>query len=224
MASLLVTGFRDRQVSEETMAIGDQAVLSPAFPSSVVRTESTLKSDAKLDAFLADVEKRAYRMARFAIGDADEALDLTQDAMIRLATRYADKPEAQWPALFFRILQNRIRDHQRRQGVRQRVMAWAPPAYADREGPDPDPVEAAPDLAPDVLPDRLLELDDAQGAIEEAVAALPRRQQQTFLLRAWEGLDVAATAKAMGCSEGSVKTHYSRAVRALRARLEAHYR
>ncbi|MEO0974142.1 MAG: RNA polymerase sigma factor [Pseudomonadota bacterium] len=206
------------------MAIGEQAVLSPAFPAPVERTESALKSDAKLDHFLADVEKRAYRMARFAIGDADEALDITQDTMIRLATKYGDKPEGEWPALFYRILQNRIRDHQRRQSVRQRVMAWAPPPNPDREGRETDPIEAAPDQAPDILPERLLELGDAREAIDAAVAALPRRQQQTFLLRAWEGMDVADTARAMGCSEGSVKTHYSRALRALRVRLEEHHR
>lgn len=197
--------------------------LLTASYSATTDRESDLKRAAKLDAFLADVEKRAFRMAAYAVGDPEEALDITQDAMMRLAQRYADRPEGEWPALFHRILQNRIRDHQRRRGVRQRVIASGLAVGRDGDAP-PDPVDSAPDLAPDVLPDRLLELEDVAQALHEAVTRLPTRQQQTFLLRTWEGLDVAQTARAMGCSEGSVKTHYSRAVRALRARLETHYR
>jgi RNA polymerase sigma-70 factor (ECF subfamily) len=181
-----------------------------------------VEGDDTLDAFLAEVEKRAFRMARYAVGDPDDALDITQDAMIKLVSNYADRPPAEWKALFYRILQNRIRDHQRRGSVRSRVMAWLPGA-GDREDTAPDPVQSAPDRAPDALPERQLEMVDVAAALDDAVAALPLRQQQAFMLRTWEGLDVAATASAMGCSQGSVKTHYSRAVRALRARLGEHY-
>ncbi len=207
------------------MAIGNTAVVSPGLPLTGRVGESSLDRDAKLEAFLAEVEKRAWRMARFAIGDADEALDITQDAMIRLVDNYADRPPGEWQALFFRILQNRIRDHQRRQGVRRRVMALLPGRGGADEPADavPDPLQSAPDPAPDALPERQLEMADVGDALQAAIAALPRRQQQTFLLRAWEGLDVAETARAMGCSEGSVKTHYSRAVHALRARLGEHW-
>jgi RNA polymerase sigma-70 factor (ECF subfamily) len=198
------------------MATSNVAVLSRGY-FGAASERAMVDGDSQLDAFLAEVEQRAYRMARFAIGDADEALDITQDAMIRLVTRYADRPPGEWRALFYRILQNRIRDHQRRSGVRQRVMAWLPGPTAEERGTDP--IQAAPDLSPGVRPDQQLESDDIGAALEVALAALPPRQQQVFMLRAWEGLDVATTAVAMGCSEGSVKTHYFRAVHALRARL-----
>ena len=189
-----------------------------------VATEGkALESTADLERFLADVEQRAFRMARFAVRDTDDALDIVQDAMIRLAKGYANRPMTEWSALFYRILQNRIRDHQRRKTVRNRVMSWMGHGPSGNSADDlPDPVETAPDPARDADPAHRLMLADAGEALERAIAALPRRQQEAFLLRAWEGMDVAETAKAMGCSQGSVKTHYSRAVHALRAQLGEH--
>lgn len=160
-------------------------------------------------------------MANYAIRDPDEAMDIVQDAMIKLVSSYADRPAKEWPALFHRILQNRIRDFQRRQNVRQKVMSWMP-ISRDAEQAGVDPIQSAPDLAPDAQPDQLAVQDDLAEAMDAAVAQLPPRQQQTFMLRAWEGLDVASTAAAMGCSQGSVKTHYSRAVHALREKLQSH--
>jgi len=139
-----------------------------------------------------------------------------QDAMLQLARAYADRPSQEWKPLFYRILENRIRDMQRRRTVRGRVIAWLP-FRGDEDEEEPDPIAQAP--SPEPQPVRRLELDEAVGALEKALGGLPRRQQQAFLLRALEGLDVAATAAAMGCSEGSVKTHYFRAVQALRAQL-----
>ncbi len=151
--------------------------------------------------------------------DADEAMDMVQDAMIKLVNSYADRPHGEWPALFHRILQNRIRDHQRRQTVRNKVMSWLP---ISREAEDAgvDAIQMAPDLSPDAQPERLAVQGDLAGAMDAAVGQLPPRQREAFLLRAWEGLDVAETASAMGCSQGSVKTHYSRAVHALREKLK----
>jgi len=146
----------------------------------------------------------------------DDALDAVQDAMLQLARAYADRPSQEWKPLFYRILENRIRDMQRRRTVRGRVIAWLP-FRGDEDEEEPDPIAQAP--SPEPQPVRRLELDEAVGALEKALGGLPRRQQQAFLLRALEGLDVAATAAAMGCSEGSVKTHYFRAVQALRAQL-----
>jgi RNA polymerase sigma-70 factor (ECF subfamily) len=185
--------------------------------------DKALESTVDLERFLAGVEQRAFRMARYAVRDTDDALDIVQDAMIRLAKGYANRPVTEWSALFYRILQNRIRDHQRRKTVRNRVMSWMGHGPA-ASGADelPDPVETAPDPALDADPAHRLMLADAGEALERAIAALPRRQQEAFLLRAWEGLDVAETAKAMGCSQGSVKTHYSRAVHALRTQLGEH--
>jgi RNA polymerase sigma-70 factor (ECF subfamily) len=136
--------------------------------------------------------------------------------MLQLARAYADRPAEEWKPLFYRILENRIRDMQRRRAVRGRVIAWLPFRREDEED-EPDPIAQAPSNDP--APPRRLEIDEAMQALEKALGELPRRQQQVFLLRTLEGLDVAATAIAMGCSEGSVKTHYFRALQALREEL-----
>jgi RNA polymerase sigma-70 factor (ECF subfamily) len=168
-----------------------------------------------LERFLAGVERRAFRIARMAVRDDDDAMDIVQDAMIRLARNYAARPTEEWKPLFYRILSNGIRDFIRRRRVRRRVMAWLPRQAGDEEGLDP--VEQAPDPAGG--PRELLEGAEALAALETGLAALPDRQREAFMLRALEGLDVAGTAVAMGCSEGSVKTHYFRAVHALKERL-----
>lgn len=167
-----------------------------------------------LERFLADVERRAFRIARIATGNDDDALDLVQEAMLRLVRRYGHRPEAEWRPLFHRILTNGMRDFSRRRRVRQRVFAWWP-ARAD-EADDPPQPEA---VDPAAGPAEALEGREAMAALEAALAELPERQREAFVLRTLEGLDVAATAVAMGCSEGSVKTHYFRAVHALRERL-----
>jgi len=169
-----------------------------------------------LNQFLAGVELKAFKIAQAALRHEDDALDAVQDAMLQLARAYSDRPPEEWKPLFYRILENRIRDMQRRRTVRGRVMAWLP-VRNDEDDDDYDPVAQAP--SPEPQPVRRLEIDEAVGALEQALQQLPNRQQQAFLLRALEGLDVAATAQAMGCSEGSVKTHYFRAVQALRAQL-----
>jgi RNA polymerase sigma-70 factor (ECF subfamily) len=166
-----------------------------------------------LDTFLGGVEQRAYRLAHAATGHPEEALDLVQEAMLTLVKRYAQRDPAEWGALFHRILQNRIRDWYRRQKVRNRLRVW----FGGRED-EPDPVETAVDThSPG--PAQSLANRDLGQALQAALHSLPLRQQQTFLLRAWEGLDVKATARALGISDGSVKTHYSRAVQALREKL-----
>lgn len=179
----------------------------------------TLDQTQALGRFLAGIERRAYRMAQIATGDADEALDLVQDAMLKLAERYASRDETEWPPLFYTILQSRILDWHRRNKVRNRWRAWF---GGSDEGEQDDPLEAIPDVkAPD--PIRQLANKRAAEALEAALRKLPLRQQQAFLLRAWEELDVTETAQVMGCSEGSVKTHYSRAVHTLRQRLGDHW-
>ena len=164
-----------------------------------------------LERFLAGIEKRAFRIAKLSLRDHDEALDVVQDAMISLARNYAGNPEEQWRPLFYRILRNRITDYQRRRRVRRGVIAWWPGTTAD-DGP-PDPVESAPD--PSGSPEQRLEGEQLLERIGRALANLSSRQREAFMLRNFEGLDVAQTAVAMGCSEGSVKTHYFRAVQAL---------
>lgn len=169
-----------------------------------------------LNQFLAGVELKAFKIAQAALRHEDDALDAVQDAMLQLARAYAQRPAEEWKPLFYRILENRIRDMQRRRTVRGRVMAWLP-SRSDDDDEEPDLIAQA--ASPEPQPVRRLELDEAIKALEQALQALPRRQQQAFLLRTLEGLDVAGTALAMGCSEGSVKTHYFRAVQALRAQL-----
>lgn len=167
-----------------------------------------------MNRFLAGIEGRAYRIAWFATGNRDDALELVQEAMMRLAHKYGGRASGEWPALFHTILQSRIRDWYRRDKVRSRLRGWF--GGADDED---DPLAAVPG-DPAQQPERQLDGSQTLDAIERAVRALPLRQQQAFLLRAWEGLDTAQTAAAMGISEGSVKTHYSRAIQALRERLE----
>ena len=169
-----------------------------------------------LNQFLAGVELKAFKIAQAALRHEDDALDAVQDAMLQLARAYADRPAQEWKPLFYRILENRIRDMQRRRTVRGRVIAWLP-FRGDEDDEEPDPIAQAP--SPEPQPPRRLELEQAVGALEKALGGLPRRQQQAFLLRTLEGLDVAQTAAAMGCSEGSVKTHYFRALQRLRAQL-----
>ncbi|MGH8171809.1 MAG: RNA polymerase sigma factor [Rhodanobacteraceae bacterium] len=170
-----------------------------------------------LGTFLRQVERRALRMAEFAAGNREEALDLVQDAMLGFVRNYAAQPTASWPPLFWRVLDSRINDWHRRQSVRGRWRAWLAPIGEDAE----DPIAAAPDPRE---PGPLTRLADgeATAALEAGLRALPLRQRQAFLLRIWEGLDVADTAAAMRCSEGSVKTHLSRALSQLRRILGEH--
>lgn len=180
----------------------------------------TLQRERQLNQFLAEVERRALRFAEIAVRDRDEALDLVQDAMIKLARKYVDKPTHEWAPLFYRILQNGVRDWHRRQTVRNRVMVWFGGAAGGDD--DYDVVAQAPDPA-GRTPERDLQLHEAMRGLEAAIHKLPPRQREAFMLRTFEGLDVAGTATAMGCSQGSVKTHYFRAVHALREQLGEHW-
>lgn len=152
-------------------------------------------------------------MAEIATGNKDEALDILQDAMFKLVERYAEKPAAEWGPLFTTILQSRIKDWYRRQQVRSRVLDW----FANKDT-DTDPVQQAEDEQ-GRSPEQHMEAQQRTDELEKALRALPLRQQQVFLLRNWEGLNVDATARAMQISSGSVKTHYSRALQNLRTRL-----
>lgn len=178
--------------------------------------DQELMTSRALEQFLASVEKRAFKIAQLGLRNDDDALDAVQDAMMNLVQSYGSRASEEWRPLFFRILANRIRDLQRRRTVRGRIMAWLPARDAE-DDEDFDPIAQAP--SPEPTPVKRLELDEAIGALEVAIAELPPRQQQAFLLRNFEGLDVSDTASAMGCSEGSVKTHYFRALENLRARL-----
>ena len=171
---------------------------------------------AALDAFLRQVERRALRMAELACGQREDALDIVQDAMLSFARRYAGHPQDEWPPLFHRVLDNRILDHHRRQTVRGRWLGWLSPRGEDDET---DPLAQVADHH-EPGPLRRMADEAMLDTLQTALRALPHRQRQCFLLRIWEGLDVADTARAMDCSEGSVKTHLSRALARLREPLE----
>jgi RNA polymerase sigma-70 factor (ECF subfamily) len=178
---------------------------------------AVLEYTRELEKFLAEIERRAFRMAQVALRDPDDALDVVQDAMLKLTRSYASRPSAEWRPLFYRILENGIRDLQRRRTVRKRVMTWLPGPKEDPENEAQDPLENVADSGP-TIPEKLMQ-GQAMEQLEESLRALPARQREAFMLRNFEGMDVAETASAMTCSEGSVKTHYSRAVHALRERL-----
>jgi RNA polymerase sigma-70 factor (ECF subfamily) len=176
-------------------------------------------NDRVLDLFLKSIERRGLRMAELATGNRDEAMDLVQDAMFGFVRHYADKPEAEWPPLFYRVLDSRINDWHRRRQVRSR---WTAVFQRNDDEDDMDRVAQVPDTSD---PGPLLRMAGTQAAaaLDGAIGALPLRQRQAFLLRVWEGFDVATTAATMRCSEGSVKTHLSRALTALRRALEEHH-
>jgi RNA polymerase sigma-70 factor (ECF subfamily) len=152
------------------------------------------------------------------VRDREAALDIVQDVMLRLATRYAARPPTEWKPLFYRILQNRIRDWGRRRAVSRRVLTF----FSGQAGEDSDPIVQAAG-PPGDEPSRRLEDGQAMASLEAALAELSGRQREAFMLRCLENLDVAATARAMGVSDGSVKTHYSRAVTRLRELLGDHW-
>ncbi len=171
-----------------------------------------------LDTFLKNIERRALRIAEFGVGNQDDALDIVQETMLRLAKNYAHKDENEWTPLFYRILESRIMEFHRRNRVRNRFRVWL---RGDALESEEDPLQNQPDPA-DPRPERGVHAFEFGTDLEQAISLLPLRQQQALLLRLWEGLDVAATAHAMSCSQGSVKTHYSRAVHRLREKLADH--
>ena len=178
-----------------------------------------LATQQELAAFLAEVERRAYKQAVFAVRDQHVALDIVQDAMLKLTDKYAGRPAAELPLLFQRILQNTIRDFYRRQKVRSLwTTLFSSLQPRDDNSEDYDPLESMETEGPggkgDSPADRL-ERAQIAGVIGQGLERLPPRQREAFLLRYWEELDVAETAQAMGCSQGSVKTHCSRATHAL---------
>lgn len=182
-----------------------------------------LSSRDELSRFLAEIERRAYKQALFAVRDEHAALDIVQDAMLKLADKYAEKPNEELPLLFQRILQNTIHDYFRRQKVRSTWTTLFSSLKPQEEDEEYDPLEFLQDGdngSQGLAPDKSLEQSQVIALIEKALMDLPPRQREAFLLRYWENMDIAETAAIMGCSEGSVKTHCSRATHALAAALK----
>lgn len=180
-----------------------------------------MASSQELSDFLRDVERRAFKQTVYAVRDEHAALDIVQDSMLKLAEKYADKPVAEYPMLFQRILQNTMRDFWRRQKVRNLWTTLLSSFGAGQDGEeDHDPLDTIDVEDESENPMAQLEQSQTMKIIEKAIEKLPARQREAFILRYWEDMDVAETAEVMGCSQGSVKTHCSRAVHTLAALLE----
>ncbi len=194
-------------------------VCLPDVPTVNGMCRTKARVEQEIEAFLKSVERRAFRMAELSLRHPDDALDVVQDAMLQLVRHYAARSPAEWPPLFFRILRNGIRDAQRRRRTRNRLIPWWTGGVS-QEDPADDPMEVA--VSTGQTPDESLAQDQAMERLAEAVRGLPDRQREAFLLRSLEGFDVATTAHVMGCSQGSVKTHYFRALSHLKAALKDH--
>lgn len=172
----------------------------------VQERERVAANSEALDRFLAGVEKAAYRTAEIATRNPDDALDIVQDAMIKLVEKYASKPPEEWRPLFFTILHSRITDYHRRRTLTGRLFSW----FSNGDGPDETDQQESLEGPVELLDESL-----TRERLVEALQALPTRQQQVFLLRTWQGFNVAETARILNLSEGSIKTHLSRATDAL---------
>lgn len=177
-----------------------------------------------LENFLVATERRAYSIAMSSLRNREDALDAVQDAMTQLVTKYSDKPPDEWRPLFYRILNNRINDLHRRHKIQNRVKGWLSPFQGREDGEEhqDDPFQNVPGPVGD-SPHHRHETSRQLDVLQTAVESLPARQREAFIHRCWEGLSTTETATAMKCSEGSVKTHYSRAIHSLRETLGAHW-
>lgn len=205
-----------------TLLIRPQLVKAADIPAPTSSRTLPLASRIELSDFFAGIERRAYKQAMFAVHDSDTALDVVQDAMLKLAEKYGDKPAGELPLLFHRILQNTIRDFYRRQKVRSLWTTLLSSFSREEDGED-DPLETlqADGGSTIATPHARVEQMQLLAIIEKEVGNLPPRQREAFIMRYWEDMNIAETAAAMGCSEGSVKTHCSRATNALATALRA---
>ncbi len=196
--------------------------LYPLTGAPVERTTAAKLRSQSMDAFLESIEKKAYVIAYAACKDQQAALDIVQDAMFSMVKNYSKKPAEQWNPLFFRVLQNRITDQHRKRGF-GRLVQW----FGNQKNDESDAANAVDAVdAVDQLPDDNQSPDQLAGSVEineaigVALSTLSQQQQQVLMLRLWQGLSVAETAHAMDISEGSVKTHLSRAVQHMRRQLQ----
>ena len=188
-------------------------------------SKEPILDNRSMDSFLASIERRAFRMAQSSVGNTDDALELVQEAMLQLVKRYSDKGWDDWRPLFYSILKSRINDFHRRRAVQNRfrvMFDWLRPnSTGDEYDSQVDPYEFVAGAESDT-PTAQLESEQRVKQLQKTVNALPARQREAFQLRCWEGLSTADSAKSMGCSEGSVKTHYFRALKAIRSQLEGY--
>ena len=176
-----------------------------------------------MEKFLASIEKRGYAIAYATLRHREDALDAVQDTMLQLVRHYRDKTEEEWKALFYRILHNKINDTFRKRKLSGALFGWLPQRRRNADDDNSESNEESFDNVPSPhssTPEASVEQGRQAEALQNAVAQLPKRQREAFVLRCWEGFSTIETANSMGCSEGSVKTHYSRAMERLRTLLK----
>jgi len=209
----------------ENVAISSRDItLEPGTQETEMLERSSSLELQSLDQFLASVERRAFSIARSSLGNREDALDVVQEAMTQLVARYGNKTPDEWRPLFYRILQSRINDLHRRHKVQNKVKGWLNRFRDKDDGSEieEDPFQNVP--GPNATaPHHQHETGRQMQVLQSALTTLPARQKQAFILRCWEGFSTAETATIMKCSEGSVKTHYSRAIHSLRATLGEHW-
>ncbi len=190
---------------------------------SMLKANVAIASEASrlaLDDFLASVQRRAFAMARAALGNADDAMDVVQESMLQLLKSYADRDSDQWRKLFYRILNNKINDQFRRRKLLRRFGAILPSQLSASDLEAASAVESYDNVATGQGdPEQYLQRERTITTLHIQISRLPRRQREAFMLRCWEGFSTRETAQTMACSEGSVKTHYSRALKSLRSQL-----
>ena len=186
---------------------------------SIADLAATPLSYSNVEDFLKFIERRAFHMARINTGDTETALDIVQDAMYKLVEKYSHKAAKEWKPLFYRILSSKLTDYYRRKKIRDKVFIWSKSQTTDEDQQFYDPAASAQGPVSET-PDQMLMRSQRINRLSQSVQQLPSRQRQAFMLRCWEGLSTIETAAAMQCSEGSVKTHYSRAMHTLRDMLE----
>lgn len=195
------------------------AILAAPFSNAngaATRVQTKRARRGEIDQFLASVEHKAFVLARAALGEREAALDVVQDSMLKLVERYAHKPAAEWPALFFTIVNHRITDIHRYRRLREGINKVVSLFGGEREDGSYDLGEAATIAAPERSPEENLVAQRERAAIDAAMMQLPDRQRQVFVLREWQELSVKETAQVLGCTEGTVKQHHFRALKSLR--------
>ncbi len=206
---------------------GNDNLTPPASESNTAASTGASKKAAvqtrfnPLDEFLANSEYKAFKIALYALRDEATALDVVQDAMLKLSEKYSDRPRAEWPALFFTILNNRITDVRRWRKLRE-LGGKSISIFRGREDGEENLLESG--LGVEInptqhQPERALLAKQIRKHVDSALQYLSEKQRQVFMLREWQGMSVRDTATVLGCSEGSVKQHHFRAMRALRKNL-----
>ena len=212
----------DTHTTNAKAKLGTPDTLHDTLPDTMPEGTTDALGYSTLEEFLKFIERRAFHMTRLSTNSVDDAHDIVQDTMYKLVEKYAGKAPADWKPLFYTILRSKTTDYYRRNAIRDKVFPWRKP-NSNESNDYLEPLINLSTSAGTDDPDSMLVRSERLQQLTSAIKQLPLRQQQAFMFRAWEGLSTLQTATAMGCTEGSVKTHYSRAMKRLRALLGDYY-